>query len=979
MNNELEFYNLEKLVDINQIGLKPNCISYTAAIDNLLFIGTNFGSILKFTIDKGKNEVPQLITQLLINNNKKIEKLSIIVKFKWLIVLCDNTLRFYDLNLKLVASNTSIKGVQHYSYYIAKEVHSNLGLLAITRRRLIQIYLLSNEINLIKEITWTDTITNIAINPTTICISDTTHYSMLSIYEEFTMKLFPVQNIKIPLIQIIDEDEFLVTLTVDQNNVLGMFLSSQGNAVRPNIQWNKYPGKIAIEYPFIISYFTKELQIFNLMTSQLIQRIPLNCSFNHLIGGMKLSYINNELERELSLINNEEREEGKEEQEQEEVNKNQEFTVYNTLFLCSGNQIYTLSYNGLCFKFQTNTIKLPYLEIEKQMELIQSIVSEQNVHFTLIQREIQYMIKILSLRLYFKMEFELCQKLSLKYQLHPANFALYFKKYRKYQKLNLIQCFKRENVLMEYGMLNYLNRFEEIEEIVMELLGKGLIDVNEESRKSSLIKRYELFLLDYLKLYKNKFIKEEMTNDNEKSDFNLNPNYKELKFINTTLIKLYAEFKDEQQLYLLLENSRIADWDACLKFITELKLDYAESLIHKRLNENDLVIQSWIRIYENVHNTNNNNNANEISNILKLKFNDLSLFFKNIEMILKLKNINEIVLWLLNIEPLNTMENIINCGKEMIELMNHELIINNLSLKKDINSIKALNSYLYNLIFIYKNRDYGLCLKLFYNYIQLIDNEKVNKRMEQLDHTFLVAKSIQPQLTFLNFLSGKKDKISQMRLELIQLLFLIEWKGIEIILKELTNTHLMFELACVYGIKKEHEKVLLKLIEFQDYFMAIEYCINNGNFFQPLNRDPKLQKKLFNILFKIYLNLEDELISFNQIEYLLSNYIQFFDVFEVLELLPNHWPNSIISQFLIYKGRKIVCLKNIQKIQKNLNLSLTVQLNKFIANEHQKASAILLKKDDKCTICDQILQLNQELALWQNSFIHSQCYDKIQI
>ena len=113
--------------------------------------------------------------------------------------------------------------------------------------------------------------------------------------------------------------------------------------------------------------------------------------------------------------------------------------------------------------------------------------------------------------------------------------------------------------------------------------------------------------------------------------------------------------------------------------------------------------------------------------------------------------------------------------------------------------------------------------------------------------------------------------------------------AVSLILNKLQNTIFKRELAILYGKKKEHQKALKVLVyEIGDTAAAEEYC----------RSWPTGREELHLQLLKLYLDCTtDEKLSARAIDFLNSR-LSVFNYSDVYEVIPEHWPITMILPFI---------------------------------------------------------------------------------
>jgi hypothetical protein len=125
----------------------------------------------------------------------------------------------------------------------------------------------------------------------------------------------------------------------------------------------------------------------------------------------------------------------------------------------------------------------------------------------------------------------------------------------------------------------------------------------------------------------------------------------------------------------------------------------------------------------------------------------------------------------------------------------------------------------------------------------------------------------------------------------------------------------------------QHEESLRLLTHgLGDYDTAIRYCLRGGSsIFHTARLGPEqalptreAQSVLFNHLLREFFRLEDVNDQLERTAELLERFGGWFDVAEVLELIPDGWSVELVSGFLMHAFRRLMAEKNETAIMKAL-------------------------------------------------------------
>jgi hypothetical protein len=141
------------------------------------------------------------------------------------------------------------------------------------------------------------------------------------------------------------------------------------------------------------------------------------------------------------------------------------------------------------------------------------------------------------------------------------------------------------------------------------------------------------------------------------------------------------------------------------------------------------------------------------------------------------------------------------------------------------------------------------------------------------------------------------------------------------------SDELVPEMIILNGRLGQHEESLRLLTHgLGDYDTAIRYCLRGGSsIFHTARLGPEqalptreAQSVLFNHLLREFFRLEDVNDQLERTAELLERFGGWFDVAEVLELIPDGWSVELVSGFLMHAFRRLMAEKNETAIMKAL-------------------------------------------------------------
>lgn len=149
------------------------------------------------------------------------------------------------------------------------------------------------------------------------------------------------------------------------------------------------------------------------------------------------------------------------------------------------------------------------------------------------------------------------------------------------------------------------------------------------------------------------------------------------------------------------------------------------------------------------------------------------------------------------------------------------------------------------------------------------------------------------------------------------------------------------EMIILNGRQGRHQEALRLLTHgLGDFDTAISYCLLGGSsIFRPSGYVPQdqipskdEQARLFNFLLQEILGLDDLSQRIERCGELLERFSGWFDVAEVLQIIPNEWSVDVLGAFLINALRRLVREKAETDIAKSLNSSVNLMVNVELAD-----------------------------------------------
>ncbi|KAL7930590.1 hypothetical protein V8C35DRAFT_312400 [Trichoderma chlorosporum] len=236
----------------------------------------------------------------------------------------------------------------------------------------------------------------------------------------------------------------------------------------------------------------------------------------------------------------------------------------------------------------------------------------------------------------------------------------------------------------------------------------------------------------------------------------------------------------------------------------------------------------------------------------------------------------------------------------------------------------AVKYYLEHLVF---DKGYDTYVnELISYYLEIvIDDLKLPASRERVLAAYAAYKALQsPKPTYRHFLTEnapEDDEVWQSRLRLLQLLGGPHEYDIAAIRERTDNLSddlLVPETIIIAGRERKHEDALRLLVhKLGDYDTAVSYCLRGGaTIYSPIQgrRDsiPEVeqQRRLFQVVLREFLAIDDVSDRVGQTSALLDRFSGWFDIDDVLALVPDRWSVDIVAGFLVGALRRLVQEKN---------------------------------------------------------------------
>lgn len=244
--------------------------------------------------------------------------------------------------------------------------------------------------------------------------------------------------------------------------------------------------------------------------------------------------------------------------------------------------------------------------------------------------------------------------------------------------------------------------------------------------------------------------------------------------------------------------------------------------------------------------------------------------------------------------------------------------------------------------------------------VRELDNNADSRAI--LENTYSTYRALQPpKPTYRQFITDNAtdDEWWQSRLRLLQLLGSNQGPSLSYdvpaILDRLSlyKNELVPEIIILDGRQGRHQEAIKLLVHgLGDFDTAISYCLLGGSsIFRPLNGESAIpdeqqptredQQKLFKYLLLEFLTIDDLSSRIERTSELLERFGAWFDVSEVLQLLPDSWSVEIFSTFLVSALRRLVRTRVETTVVKALSGSRNLKVSAEFAEKLEECGPVI--------------------------------------
>jgi hypothetical protein len=270
----------------------------------------------------------------------------------------------------------------------------------------------------------------------------------------------------------------------------------------------------------------------------------------------------------------------------------------------------------------------------------------------------------------------------------------------------------------------------------------------------------------------------------------------------------------------------------------------------------------------------------------------------------------------------------------------------------------AVKYYLEHLVFDKGLTSYVNELLNYYVDVVLGDLQSSAASRERVMMAYEAYRALQsPKPTYHHFLTENAppdDEVWKSRLRLLQLLggaHGYDTTAIAERIGRLQGDLLVPETIMLASHQRRHEEALRLLVHrLGDYDTAVSYCLRGGSsVYTPLDgrhigdgmAKPEEQRRLFQVVLHEFLRIADVSERVEQTGALLERFGGWFDVEEVLRLVPDTWSVDVVAGFLTGAMKRLVREKNEAVVRRALSGAENLRVNyDLVVGVQQKGPSI---------------------------------------
>ncbi|CAG8574593.1 9361_t:CDS:10 [Ambispora gerdemannii] len=983
------------------------------AWENNIYVGTSDGHLIHYVLEdqtSSENPIPKsyLIDKQKLGFGRKLVEHS--------------TLSFYalpEMTPLPVSAFPHIKGVTCFTHDLAKEgqteTDGSVKLCVLKKRTVHEFSLLENLVECSQSIPLPHGGIVCCQYGSSLCIADSTHnYRLIDLDCKRMIDLMsPQERSSIygsgtfkPIVTVIEKGEFLL------NTTIGQFMSSAGEPVRGVLQWTSFPRAIGVEYPYVVALLRNNtIEIHNVIDQNLVQTVQLAPAEARTISqgpGIKVwvsallerlrwengfSYkdddnedshdFEGENERALSSRKSDDasKEDSKNLPSTPEISQLDFLaTVPTRIIIAARDSILALAPSPLILQVDS---LLDANRIEEGLAYADEAVSRltDNVHRKRMQHELNYIYQKSGFILIGETLFDIARDSLDRGHTDPRVVIGLFP--------DLKRLVDKDCSLHVYaGVKVILDRLGSIDDVVFKSLIKNYephIKPNVQSSPATQGLRKQLLA------HANEMLQKYLTKDRENRKSSKGPlselDRNILKAVDNALVQLYTTSDSKEPLISLLKDENECSLEDCEHILSNYGKYYALSLLYQSKKQYAKTLKIWQQMM------NNEKPDPDFKDGLK-QMADLLTQTDDSDLVW------EYASWIISKDQILGAQICIRPN------LRKPLIVEPNKVIEALGSVgyEGLTMYLEHLVLQRKSEEESHHTKLLLLYIgeilrELEKDEDKSKLIKLTKEFQYISKN--SSMTYISFLSNRPsdDGISHARLKAIMFMQQqsTRYEGKAILEKLLESKQDLYpELAIIYGKLNEHEKSLHILVDqLKDYRGAEAFCLYAGRMIginrktsellspaklkrqtadnQRILEDKRLiglRKALFLKLLKVYLGMKNGDDSVDQIVDLLNKQASYFDIVEVLRLLPEVWSIEMLSEFLIRSLRQSYHDYRESQILKGLLRGENMMVNSELYKAYDEVGPIVITSNLPCASCNKIITDSMVLRQPNKDIIH---------
>lgn len=446
-----------------------------------------------------------------------------------------------------------------------------------------------------------------------LCLADAQNYKLINLQQSSVTLLIPTPQVPVtsptllgsgiqlvprPLVAVVRKDEFLVVSGSSDNQTIGIFVNSNGDAIRGTLQWSSYPKALCVEFPYVAALLRNNtIEIHNILDQTLLQTIPLDPSidakgmaFGH---GIKvwMDVIAKRLKRHVWPLPSSHN------QDDEHYNVDLESQLQREIIRYSTAAARILVFGRESVMAQVTTPLIVQVDslleqnlIEEAMQLAEQARNtmsndNNNVYVERLRSELSYTYQKSGLLLLKETVFDDAFALLSKGDLDPRVVINMFEGLAQPKWLK-----ESPPVLLFNGVSALLQELETIKHIVNNSL-KDFAKESDDGDSNQGASEMRRVLLMNAREALNKHLRIER----EKRKDRLGQNDTICKVIDTSLLKIYMSQKDDKAIYQLLQQPNDCSVEDCAKALSKSKKYYALSIMYESKHMYEKALDIWTK------------------------------------------------------------------------------------------------------------------------------------------------------------------------------------------------------------------------------------------------------------------------------------------------------------------------------------------------------------------------------------------------